>query len=169
MKVFLATPITGIWGLNHRDDAARLRLEHVISSLRRHFAGPVFCAIEREQWGQDILPACVCTPLDMQAMRDADLVVAIPGGSYGVHVELGWASALGRPIFVCVPEVNGILSPLVDGLPHLVPTQIARFVGASAFPSVTTWDRELLPQLLAFASSLDSSGLRIACMGGANG
>ena len=50
----------------------------------------------REDWGTAWMPPEVCTPLDYEQIKEADVFVALPGNppSGGVHIELGWASAL---------------------------------------------------------------------------
>ena len=77
-------------------------------------------AHEREAWGEDWYGPEVCTPLDIETIRVSDLVIAIPGPplSGGVHVELGWASCLGRRI-VLLLEKDHTYSNLVMGLGEL--------------------------------------------------
>lgn len=60
-----------------------------------------------------------CTRLDYEHIRDCDLFVAFPGSpaSPGTHIELGWASALGRPMILLLEE--GSYAFLVQGL-HVV-------------------------------------------------
>jgi nucleoside 2-deoxyribosyltransferase len=119
MRVFLAYPFTqlldpieGVVCGPHQD-----MIRQVIQCLRS--AGcSVFSAQEREAFGADLMPPDVCTRLDLREMREADVVVAFPGEnpiSGGVHIELGWASAFGKPI-VLVLRRDASYSPLLVGL-----------------------------------------------------
>jgi nucleoside 2-deoxyribosyltransferase len=77
----------------------------------------VFNAHHNENWGAGWLPADVCTPVDFVAVGQCDVMCAIVGEppSGGVTVELGWASALGKPILmVLAPQAR--CSPLITGL-----------------------------------------------------
>lgn len=71
----------------------------------------------REDWGTDWMPAEVCTPLDYEQIKEADIFVSLPGSppSGGVHIEIGWASALGTRI-VLILEEGKTYSNLVIGL-----------------------------------------------------
>ena len=77
----------------------------------------VVLAHEREKWGKGLLPPEVCTKLDFDKISEADVVIAYPGNppSGGVHIELGWASALGKKI-VIIMDHKDRYSPLVSGL-----------------------------------------------------
>lgn len=60
----------------------------------------VYNAHRREAWGAQFLTAPECTKLDFTEISQSDLFVAFPGVpvSPGTHVEIGWASALGKPM-----------------------------------------------------------------------
>ncbi len=72
---------------------------------------------KREGWGEIRMSHEVCTPLDYEQIKDADVLVAIPGTppSGGVHIELGWASALGIRTVILLEEGKNY-SKLVLGL-----------------------------------------------------
>lgn len=91
-------------------------LEGIIRRLEQR-GYDVFSAHRREAWGKSVMPAHECTPLDYSGVRDADLVVAIPGdpASGGTHIEMGWSTAHGRELIVLL-EKRGTYSPLVHGL-----------------------------------------------------
>lgn len=116
--LFLAAPysqwIDPLTELVH--DHHRNRLDRV----RRAFmdaGASVFNAHHNEQWGAGWLPALECTAADFRAMQLADAVCAFVGTppSGGVAVELGWASALGKPILL-VQDRYTKSSPLINGL-----------------------------------------------------
>lgn len=71
----------------------------------------------RESWGIDWMPPEVCTHLDYEQIKEADAFVAIPGNppSGGVHIELGWASALGTRVIILLEQGKNY-SNLVLGL-----------------------------------------------------
>ncbi|MDO8570960.1 MAG: nucleoside 2-deoxyribosyltransferase [Candidatus Daviesbacteria bacterium] len=71
----------------------------------------------REDWGNAWMPPEICTPLDYQQIKEADIFVAIPGNppSGGVHIELGWASALDTRVIILL-EDGKKYSNLVLGL-----------------------------------------------------
>ncbi|GAA2716953.1 MULTISPECIES: nucleoside 2-deoxyribosyltransferase [Streptomyces] len=93
--------------------------------LIKHFEAQglsVHNAHRREAWGAELMRPEVCTPLDQEEIRKADAFVALPGfpASPGTHVELGWASAFGKPI-VLLLERGRQYTFLVQGL-HTVAT-----------------------------------------------
>ncbi|WP_431982938.1 nucleoside 2-deoxyribosyltransferase [Streptomyces qinglanensis] len=95
------------------------------SLLIEHFEAQgiaVHNAHRRESWGAELMPPEVCTPLDQEEIRKADAFVAVPGhpASPGTHVEIGWASAFGKPI-VLLLEQERDYTFLVQGL-HTVAT-----------------------------------------------
>ncbi|MCK4664571.1 MAG: hypothetical protein KAT68_17005 [Bacteroidales bacterium] len=71
----------------------------------------------REDWGTAWMHPEVCTPLDYEQIKKADVFVAIPGNppSVGVHIELGWASALDTRVILLL-EQGKKYSNLVLGL-----------------------------------------------------
>ncbi|WP_195694571.1 hypothetical protein [Priestia megaterium] len=150
MKIFLGTPITPI--LNSENIFSienKKNLSNLINSLRKiEGVDTVFCAIEREKWGEELLSGDVCTKLDYEEMIDTDIFIAIPNQSHGVHIEIGWASALKKKIIVLVNENFGIKTPLIEGLDKLTDTHIIRFKEDSDFPKPLTWDNEISPHLL---------------------
>ena len=91
-------------------------LERIILLLESE-GHDVSSAQKREAWGKEIMPPETCTPLDYVGIRNADVVVAIPGdpASGGTHIELGWATAHGKQLVVLL-EQDRYYSPLVYGL-----------------------------------------------------
>lgn len=77
----------------------------------------VFLALEREGWGRSLMPGEICTPLDFAEMQRCNVVVAYPGASCGVAVELGWASALGKPLILLL-DPAATYSPIIRELRH---------------------------------------------------
>ena len=125
-KLFLAAPFSdylgpdGIFDRNHKCEIELLLKTLTASGYE------VFSAHVREKWGEDLFPAELCTPLDFEALKSADVIIALPGKSGGVHVELGWASALGKPIILWIEE-RSRYSPLVFGLPTVTHTHLIKY------------------------------------------
>ena len=120
MRIFLAYPFSskipedGLLPLDFREEICNLKCQ-----LEKN-GHTVISAHEREDWGESILPPNECTKLDHKEISEADILVAYPGNppSGGVHIELGWASALGKTIIV-ISKCNDVYSPLVVGLSEI--------------------------------------------------
>jgi nucleoside 2-deoxyribosyltransferase len=117
-KVFVAGPFYGLVDekTGVMDDSAQARITLLIDYFEQ--AGcEVYNAHRREAWGKEFLTADVCTKLDFDEIADADLWVGYPGVpmSPGTHVEIGWASATGKPMVVLL-EKDERHSFLVTGL-----------------------------------------------------
>ena len=58
-------------------------------------------------------------------MKESDVVLAFPGNpiSGGVHIELGWASALNKKIYLFL-EKNASYSPLIEGMKTITDVRI---------------------------------------------
>ena len=70
----------------------------------------------------------VCTPLDFEEMRNTDCVLAFPGApiSGGMHIELGWASAMKKKISIFVKKGEQY-SPLILGLHEITESKVFYF------------------------------------------
>jgi len=104
-------PNTGIF-LNDK----KLMLECIINCCENK-GHTVMNSHIRENWGKSWMLPEECTPLDYNEILNADIFVAVPGNppSGGVHVELGWASALKKRIIIFL-EKGKKYSNLVIGL-----------------------------------------------------
>jgi nucleoside 2-deoxyribosyltransferase len=129
IHVYLAAPfsqwIDPATGVMHTHHAAELE------AVRQALLGvdyAVYSPHFNEQWGASWLPASVCVPADFRAVGRCDALVAVLGSppSCGVLVELGWASALGKPV-VLVTEAD--LPHVVDGLGTLTVVAHVRLDG----------------------------------------
>jgi hypothetical protein len=74
-------------------------------------------AHRRESWGAAFLSPEECTRLDYEQIHDCDLFVAFPGSpaSPGTHIEIGWATAFGKPMILLL-EDGHTYAYLVQGL-----------------------------------------------------
>jgi hypothetical protein len=123
LRIFLAAPFSQ-W-INTSTGCVREGLRLRLDALRCRMisAGAyVFSAHHNEDWGAQWASPEDCTSTDLAAMRIADLVCAILGDplSGGVAVELGWASAFGKPI-VIVSDPDACSPPLITGIGSVTP------------------------------------------------
>jgi len=150
-RVFLATPITPLLiSPTQFDPVAAESIVSITESLRLGAGFEVFCAIEREKFGKELMDAKTCTPIDLDGMREADVVVAFPDSSYGVHVELGWASALGKPIMLLMHKRVFYRSPLVEGLPTVTKAETIWYESDHVLPSKLTWKKDIEAKVIDF-------------------
>ena len=83
------------------------------------YAPQVFLSLKREEYGAKPLPYYSCA-MDLDEAIDSDLMVAIPDDSMGVAVELGWMSAMKKPI-ILVLNKNQNYSPLIKDIHKVTP------------------------------------------------
>jgi nucleoside 2-deoxyribosyltransferase len=120
-SVFVAGPFTAAIDRETGELLARdrTRIEALITRFESE-GYEVFNAHRREAWGKAFLTPDECTRLDFEEISRADVMIAFPGhpSSPGTHIELGWASALGKPIVLLLdPGVEYAF--LVRGLPTI--------------------------------------------------
>lgn len=105
-SVFLAGPFKALVDdSGNMRTAERERFESLIERLESE-GYKVHNAHRREAWGAEFLRPEECTRLDFDEIVDCSVFVAFPGhpASPGTHVEIGWASAMGRPIVLLLEE-----------------------------------------------------------------
>ncbi|GGM86969.1 nucleoside 2-deoxyribosyltransferase [Dactylosporangium sucinum] len=107
----LVNPETGLMAEQDQN-----KIESIIQYFEKAGA-KVYNAHRREAWGAKFLTAPECTKLDFTEISQSDVFVAYPGVpvSPGTHVEVGWASALGKPM-VLLLEKGAKHTFLVTGL-----------------------------------------------------
>lgn len=113
----------------------RARYEALISGLEG--AGcHVDNAHRRESWGAAFLSPEECTRRDFEEIAASDVVVAFPGSppSPGTHVEIGWASALGKPLVLLLEQDTAAYAFLIQGL-HTVAAVCIIEVAAGEVPT----------------------------------
>jgi len=117
MKIFIAYPFTSKLQKNGLLPKGYVEELITLKKVLEDMGHKVVLAHEREKWGKNLLSPDICTKLDFDAISRADLIIAYPGNppSGGVHIELGWASALGK-IIIIIKKNNDNYSPLVEGL-----------------------------------------------------
>lgn len=124
-RVFLAAPLMRLTG--PADSvvtlAGRTRLTALRSALLDSGAA-VFSAHHSDAWVIGGRPPEPRVPSDFRAMSSADLVFAYVGAplSAGVALELGWASALRKPVVLLVEEAvtyNPLITTMEQACPVL--------------------------------------------------
>lgn len=129
-KVFVAGPFFKLVdpATGRIPDKERARFERLIG----HFEA-AGCAVhnahKREKWGEEFMEPDEFTRLDYDEIASSDVVVAVPGppASLGTHIELGWVSALGKPLILLL-ERDEEYALMLYGLRHITPTEIVQTV-----------------------------------------
>ncbi len=130
-RIFLAAPFTRYLKDDGFDSHAFEQITQLLLMLRKH-GYTVFSAHEREEFGDQLMSSELCTRLDFEEMTQCDIVVAIMSdNSYGVCVELGWASAFNKPIILVNSDKKPCPSPLIEGI-----GQITQIVNVQQMPEV---------------------------------
>jgi hypothetical protein len=128
-SVFIGGPFLGLvdprTGVMPMEEQTRLR--RLIDYFERRGI-TVHNAHRREGWGAKSLGATEATELDYTEIAGSDLFVAYPGtpASPGTHVEIGWASALGKPM-VLLLSAGHSYAFLVTGLSRIANVEYIRF------------------------------------------
>lgn len=115
-----------------------------------------------EGWGAAMVPAKTCTRRDWGWMRESDLFIVLPGiaASPGTHIELGWASAMGKPIIV-LREPGDVIADLVLGLSDLAPVRYLTWRGPECLLELTEAARQLgvaVPSPYLSATAISNGG-----------
>ena len=130
MRIFIAAPITD-WindSNTHPWKALKLFIKQLLEMLSSN-GHDVFSAHNLEEFGKKLRPESICTPFDFLEVRQSNMVIALPSRSGGVHTEIGWASALNKPMLLLI---NGDESPLARGLNTI--THVETLCVSSKFP-----------------------------------
>jgi hypothetical protein len=122
MKVFISCPFTGLCEKENYVVKKEYQpfFNNLIDLIKRYDMD-YYLAIKRENWGVDHKGPQECTLSDYNGVKDSDFLIVIPGNtisngiSGGVHIELGWASALNKKMHILL-ENNYNYSPVVMGL-----------------------------------------------------
>lgn len=158
MKIFLGTPITGIVQKRGEETVSEqnyMSLCRILKDLRS--AGhQVFCALEEENFGKTSVTSEFCTKRDFDYMKEHDVYVVFPNNSYGCAVELGWASALKKPIYIGINSSIGSKTPLYEGLTAISENvHVMEYESKHGFPADGVWG-EVLDDLNRFISTIDN-------------
>ena len=136
MQIFLGAPFTQ--DINENTKIMSSQKTNIITGLMEYLENRghvVKNAYSREKFGKDLMHPLVCTKKDFNEVKNCDLFLAIVGNppSGGVHIELGWASALDKKIILLLHE-GFDYSPLVSGLSSVTNAKIIRFKNEKDIP-----------------------------------
>lgn len=128
MKVFISCPFTGLCKNNKYEikDEYKTFFNKLVENLEEKGC-EYYLAIKRENWGLNHKGPEECTRSDFEGVKSSDVLIVIPGNknsngiSGGVHVELGWASAMKKKMHILV-EDGFEYSPVLMGLNTLTET-----------------------------------------------
>lgn len=157
-RIFLAAPLMRLTG--PADSvvtlASRTRLTTLRTTLLRSGAA-VYSAHHSDAWtvaGRAPEPR---VPSDFRAVQTADLVFAYVGAplSAGVSLELGWGSALRKPVVLLMDEAI-TYNPLIATIEQVAPVLPLVFDD--------TWSEEALRHTVETA--LDWAGMTLSARGG---
>ncbi len=106
-KVFIAGPFKSM--VNPKTGVMESHEKQKILNLIAFFEEKGFSvhnAHKREGWGKDFMTPEECTKMDFNEISTCDLFVGFPGSppSPGTHIEIGWASALNKPVILLLEE-----------------------------------------------------------------
>lgn len=132
MKVFISCPFTGLCDEKKYEIKDEYKdFFNKLTEKLENMGCDYYLAIKRENRGIDHKGPEECTKSDFEGVKSSDFLVVIPGNniskgiSGGVHVELGWASALDKKMHILI-EDNYQYSPVLMGLNILSPTEYHR-------------------------------------------
>ena len=117
-------------------------LEAIESVLLR--AGYDTCLPHRDEgdWGKTYYEPAPIAALCLRHVESSDLVVAVPGRSRGVHIELGYAAARGTPVVAFVDKHDEAstllpgLGQLVKGIPESGELRVVPFDAVAEIPGL---------------------------------
>jgi len=125
-RVFIGCPISKFVDMGGDIDPSFLYFIKGIHAVCKEYAGEVFLALDREQYGKAIMPGDMCVPLDYKGMVECDLFIAIPEDSMGVAVEIGWASAHGKELLVFLDQ-RFSYSPLIKSIHTIARAKVVEY------------------------------------------
>lgn len=134
LYIFLAFPFAGLCNTEtgEVDHQYREFFEKLKAGVKER-GHRYFLAHEREDWGAEYKGPEECVPVDYEGVKDCDFLIVVPGSpiSGGVHVELGWASAMKKDMHIFIEE-GAKYSPVVMGLKSLTNVEYHK---TTQFPS----------------------------------
>lgn len=111
MKIYLAAPFTiytlpvegQLYGpIANTDFAATM--ERIAGTIETWGHSVCLPHKDKGNWGRTYIPPENIAKICLDAVAEAEVVVALPGKSRGVHIELGFAAALHKKLILCFAE-----------------------------------------------------------------
>ena len=116
-------------------DAYKRFLENVEGIIRS--LGLEACLPHRDegQWGNLYIPPHEITKVCFDLIRRSDALVVFPGKSRGVHIEMGYAAALGKKLVVLLAK-DEKESTLLRGILCATDTKVYRYGAAEELAEI---------------------------------
>ena len=135
-KIFISCPFNKFVKESLFVDQAFRQFTEELYEICLKYTPEVFLALKREEYGSKPLLVYSCS-LDLDEMKNADLIIAIPDDSMGVAVELGWASAMEKNILLVLDKEQNY-TPLVLNINQITPGKVIWHEGveASVLPAI---------------------------------
>lgn len=129
-RIFLAAPFLNKVDLSTRvfkDNKLKKAIEDVAQVITSS-GHTVESAHIREDWGKRPMSPGECTSLNYELVKKCDVLIALPGDppSGGVHIEIGWASAIRKKIILAL-KYEEQYSPLIEALGSVADVSIIRY------------------------------------------
>lgn len=116
------------------------KLNKIKKAIQDHCEMKVFLPHKDiNNWGKTLYTSKQITPKIIESVQNASALIAIPGSSIGVHLELGVAIEKGIPIIIFETE-DFINSFFIDGLSELYNVKVIKVKRLTQIP--TTLERE---------------------------
>ncbi|MGH3935272.1 MAG: nucleoside 2-deoxyribosyltransferase, partial [Pseudonocardiaceae bacterium] len=130
LRIYVGGPFQAVFdnGLLRINDDYRALYQELLDEFE-DCGWQVFNAHRREAWGAQMLDDSRSTRLDFEDVAACDVFVATPGArpaSPGTHIEIGWASALGKKIILLIQD-ECEYAALVTGLPSVADVTFVPF------------------------------------------
>ncbi len=118
-KIFLAAPFKSL--VDEKKslmcEKSKMQILNLITFLESK-GYSVHNAHKREHWGLEFMPPDQCTQIDYNEINKCNIFIAFPGNppSPGTHIEIGWASAFNKKIFILLHGAEENYAYLIRGL-----------------------------------------------------
>lgn len=109
------------------------------------------CLPHRDEglWGNIYIPPEEVTEICFDLIHSSDILVVFPGKSRGVHIEIGYAAALGKKLLVFLSK-DEKESTLLKGISRITEMKVFRYKSVSEIIEVL---KNELPKLTASIAS----------------
>lgn len=101
------------------------------------------------QWGNIYISPEEITEICFNLIRSNDILVVFPGKSRGVHIEIGYAAALGKKLLIFLSKGEKE-STLLKGISHITEMKVFRYKSVNEIMKVL---KNELPKLTALTTS----------------
>ncbi len=118
-KIFIGCPFIKFIEHSEFTDKRFRKFIEDLYDICSKYAQNVFLALKREEFGKKRIKKYSCL-MDLQEAENCDLAVIVPDDSMGVAVEIGWLSAMKKPIILILSKKKDY-TPLVFNIDKITP------------------------------------------------